>query len=186
MPDCTKSAVGLNKSRWTIGSMGGPTGAGGDRLTPAQLVPPPPIYRSDRLPPSPVGSSHTTSASSDLIVPYHIGLIGLHALSHRPIMRRGPEIEPSSHCALVCQRDKPSGYVTCWKTLRYTSQELRPLMARSPMSERFCLPSKLMSAHASYARSRAAWNESPMAVTWSTRPPDVTSSPSSFRAVPAW
>src|SRR5690348_312674 len=46
--------------------------------------------------------------------------------------------------------------------------------ALSPMSRRYCMPSKRISAAASYARERASVKRSPSATTVNTRPPAVT------------
>src|SRR4051812_18628426 len=58
--------------------------------------------------------------------------------------------------------------------------------ARRAMSRRSWRPSKWIISAAAYAASRAAPGPSPSAVTLSTRPPAVTTAPSSRRAVPAW
>ena len=60
------------------------------------------------------------------------------------------------------------------------------MIAFMPMSVRKKRPSNWMSSAASYARSRAASNVDATAVTASTRPPEVTSVPSSSSFVPAW
>ena len=53
------------------------------------------------------------------------------------------------------------------------------------MSRRSCIPSKRITSAAAYAASRAAAGSRPSAVTFRTRPPAVTTSPSRS-AVPAW
>src|SRR3954451_9060678 len=62
------------------------------------------------------------------------------------------------------------------------------LAHRTPaaMSRRSCLPGKSITSAAAYAALRAPSGSEPRAVTFSTRPPAVTTPPCASRAVPAW
>ena len=90
--------------------------------------------------------------------------------------RRSPRAR--RRCAPADRRNNRAARRRSWRGAASPRTSGRGASARWPMSRRYCMPAKWISATAAYATRCACRTESPSAVTHSTRPPATTTLPS--------